>query len=43
MTLQRLLIRRPGLVGIGVRQRAQLCNEQRQSNNDCDAQFNAMG
>jgi hypothetical protein len=43
MTLRRLLIRRRRLVGIGMRYRAQLGNEQRQSSNDCDAKFNAAG
>jgi hypothetical protein len=43
VTLRYLLIRRRWLVGIGMRDRAQLGNEQRQSGNDCDAKFNANG
>jgi hypothetical protein len=42
VTLQCLLVRRRRLVAIGVRYRAQLGNEQRQSGKDCDAKFNAM-
>jgi hypothetical protein len=42
VTLQRMLVCRRRLMAIGVRYRAQLGNEQRQSGKDCDAKFNAM-
>jgi hypothetical protein len=43
VTLCYLLIGSSRLVGIGMRDRAQLRNEQRQPGNDCDAKFNANG
>jgi hypothetical protein len=43
VTVRYLLIRRRRLVGIGMRYRTQLRNEQRQPGNDCDAKFNANG